>query len=302
MKRQGLSIFFAFYASLMAISCSQGVSDNVTLLPYVSDILSDSDSNEYLSLSSFDAPRSKGNIVILDDSDRADSLSLYFASADFVDNITGSSAPDLLPDFAGENILAIHDNGNAPYSDFLPNVENMRTTSVKAMLSTLDSLASSKLTVLSSPFMAAFGVDDIDTLIDASSCRLNVVMPLKLAVEKTRGAYMIGVLGDSDAAKSGVYEKLFGSERVHVFAVDSTMTITDIFIDCDVVVVDNFAVEPGSFTYGNARIVDTRELAAREVYRLMRADNIFTHFVKYPSRSALRTDFRGDYSLYDVQD
>lgn len=302
MKRQSLSIFFVLGAVLMAFSCSQGVTDEVTLLPYVSEILSDTDSQEYTALSSYNSPDVKRNIVILDEESRTESLSSFLITADMVDNITGSASPDLLPDFAGENILSIQDNGNAPYSDFLPNTDNLRTATVQAMIATLDTSAISKVTVLSSPFMAVYGYSDVDTLLAATSCALTVVSPLSIAADETADASLIGIVGDPQAVKIGIYETLFGADRVFLFEVDSTMKVTETFIGCDVVLIDNYDILPGTFTYENIPVIDTREIASREIYRLMRERNIFTHFVKYPSRTALRTDFRGDYSLYDVQD
>ena len=284
------------------------------MLPYVAEILSDSSSDEYLALSGFNELTSLGNIVVMDRSDRAEAFADCLLACDLFDNINGNEGSDLLPDFAGECVMAISDDGNAPYSNILPDVTAMKEATVKTVLATLDSAASAKITILPSPFMAAYGMNDVDTLLYASDCALLVVSPLRLIAAQTRNAGKIAVFADSESADTDIYATIFGEDRVLVYDCDS-LPVLDAFFEeywsqgenepVDFVVVDNVNVNVRALEteYGtDFRFIDTRDVAAREVYRLMRKGNLFTHAIAYPVKARLMTSFKDDYSLYNVQD
>ena len=332
MKRQRLSLYFAISCFFLLTACSYVEQRDGNMLPYVAEILSDSSSDEYLLLSGFNEPSSRGNIVIMDRSDRAEAFADYFVASDIYDNINGNEGGDLLPDYAGERIVEISDNGNTPYSEFLDDRTAMREATVKTVLATLDSAASAKIAVLPSPFMAAYGMNDVDTLLYASDCALQVVSPLRLLAASSQNAGMIAVFADSEAAGTDIYSEIFGEGRVFVYDCDSLPTLEAFFDEygmqedhraIDLMVIDNvnvdvqalekelatfFSVENfdnlaiRQMTGSDFSFADTKDVAAREVYRLMRKGNLFTHAISYPVKLGLRTDFIGDYSLYNVQD
>ena len=291
MKLKAKAIFYLLSASLALFGCARKSADTFSVDADVARILS-----------SFDASSPVGNIVVFDSEQRAYSLASYLAEADLFDNFTASARPDVLPDFAGEKILAIYDNGNAPYSDFLGEDGAIEAATLNSVVACADSVANAKIAILSSPVMAAYGAEYVDTVLAVTGSALPVIFPLALAVRELGKASSICVVADQEAAEAGIYEAMFGKDRVHIMQIDSTLAGGDIFIDYDAILVDDYSIAPGAVRRGAIRVVDTRELAAREAYLLMRKNNIFTHAVSYPSKSALRTDFRGDYSLYDVQD
>ena len=331
MKSQRLSYYFVLSAVFVLSACSNTEYGGGNSLPYIEKILSDTESKEYLQLSSFNSISSRGNIVVMDNADRALAFSDYFLTCDVFDNISGNDNPDMLPDFAGENVVEISDNGNTPYSNILPDRKAMRTATVKSVIATLDSVSSAKITVLSSPFMAEYGMSDVDTLLYATDCALLVVSPLRLIASQTRNLKGIAVFADSEAVGTDIYSQIFRDRNVFVYDCDSLPSMKS-FLEqymvenqdaLDMVVIDNVNVDVNALStelesffdvenYDNLalrqmigtefRIVDVRDVAAREVYRLMRKGNLFTHAISYPEKIELRTDYIGDYSLYNVQD
>lgn len=332
MKIPRLSLYFAISCFFLLTACSYVEQGNGNMLPYVAEILSDSSSDVYQRLSNFNEPSSRGNIAVMDMSGRAEAFADYFLKCDIYDNINGNDGSDLLPDYAGERVVEISDNGNAPYSAFLDDRTAMREATVKTVLATLDSVASAKIAVLPSPFMAAYGMNDVDTLLYASGCALQVVSPLRLLAARTRNVGRIAVFADSEAAGTDIYSEIFGEDRIYVYDCDSLPTLKAFFDEygmqedhkaVDLMVIDNVnidvdALEKELATFfsienfdnlairqmigSDFSIADTRDVAAREVYRIMRKKNLFTHIISYPVKLSLRTDFIGDYSLYNVQD
>lgn len=219
------SIITASLAVLFLAGCNDAVDTGRATVPYVEDILSEE--TEGLSLlSSFDPRESRGTIALVGPEDT--SLVNRFLKVDDVDNIDGRPNPDLLPDFAGEQIDIINDKANAPYVALLKNDSvKFRTVAVRNLMAAIDTAYSigafddeklqtklpAKVVVYTSPLNAEIGAFDVDTLCRASGCSIPVVFPSRLVFgqQLDRGIehLHIAVVTDSLTAASGVYSRVF---------------------------------------------------------------------------------------------
>ena len=198
-------------------------------IPLVERIINDTQSPEYKFLSRYDASDSRGDIVILDAPARALALSERLVACDDRDNVDGKPAPDQLPDFAGERIVTILDIVYPPYARFVEadNANALREVTVRAAINAVDtacclgpfdherrtSKPSAKLLILSSPYMAAFGGFDIDTLFRSTGAFVPVISvpeaQMACVLDGRSGAVNIGILSDPQTAQSGVYQTVF---------------------------------------------------------------------------------------------
>ena len=198
-------------------------------IPLVERIINDYQSPEHKFLSAFDATDPHGDIVLMDVPERCFFLSERFVSCDDRDNVDGTSAQDFLPDFAGERVTSILDIVYTPYDRFVSagNGDALREVTVRAALAAMDTVCSlgpfdhekksrkpsAKLLVITSPFMAAYGGFDVDTLFLSTSGSIPVLSGPKVMMNRVldarAGASNIGILSDSASVRSGVYEAVF---------------------------------------------------------------------------------------------
>lgn len=220
------SIILASAAVLSLAGCADVENTGRATVPFVEDILAGH--NDVLTmLESFDARDSRGSIALIGPSASDTCLAARFLTVDDFDNIDGSPRPDILPDFAGEQIDIISDEANAPYKYSAGNQENMRTIAVRNLIAAMDTACSygafddeklqtklpAKLVVFTSPLNAEAGAFDVDTLCRASGCRIPVVFPSRLVFGQQLGRNIehlhIAVVTDSVTAASGVYPRVF---------------------------------------------------------------------------------------------
>lgn len=198
-------------------------------IPLVERVINDTQSAEYQFLSHYDPRDSRGDIVLLDIPDRCFYLSECLLNCDEYDNVDAFAAPDLLPDFAGERITSLIDLLYPPYHGFVSggNTSALREITVRAALSAVDTACclgpfdhekrsvkpSAKLLVISSPYMAAYGGFDVDTLFRSTGSVAPVIsvpeILLGKMMDRHEGAVNIGFLSDSLTASSGVYQEIF---------------------------------------------------------------------------------------------
>ena len=198
-------------------------------IPLVERIISDVQSPEHQFLVAFDATAPHGDIVLLDTPERCFYLSERFIACDDRDNVDGSPAQDYLPDFAGERITSILDIVYAPYDGFIAagNGDALREITVRAAVSAMDTVCSlgpfdherksrkpsAKLLLITSPYMAAYGGFDVDTLFRSTAGAVPVLsgpeVMLSRVMDAREGASNIGVLSDSATVRSGAYQVVF---------------------------------------------------------------------------------------------
>lgn len=198
-------------------------------IPLVERIIGDTQSPEYRYLSRFDATDPHGDIVLLDAPARAAALSERLVRCDDHENVDGGRQSDQLPDFAGERITTLVDLLYTPYDRFVAagNGDALREVTVRAALAAVDTACclgpfdhenrswkpAAKLVVLSSPYMAACGAFDVDTLFRTTGAGVNVLSApgemILHVMDARSGAVSIGMLCDATTASSGVYPVIF---------------------------------------------------------------------------------------------
>ena len=215
--------------SLIALACTRPVTVVRPTVPLVMDILADPSSQYNEILKSFDPASSKGVLTVVGDGERSSALAAELAECDRFDNIDAKSSPDGLPDFSGETIACIRDDANAPYSGFLLDGREsvLREIAVRNLLYSLDSLCSigpydreklvvketSKLVVMASPFAAAYGAFDVDTLCRSLGAAVPVIYPVRSmmlkAMDRCRMSLNLAVLTDVDSLCLDIYKTIF---------------------------------------------------------------------------------------------
>ena len=214
---------------LLLAGCEMKPTSSRPTIPLVSEILANPQGYDYQLVKSFNPMDAHGDIVLLDSPDRCFALSERFLTYDVRDNDSGAPGEDGLPDFSGERIVSLLDINYTPYSRFVSadNILALREVTVRAALSALDTACClgafdqekrshkdrAKLLLISSPYLAAFGGFDVDTLFRA----VGVVPPVISGPEEVfarvmdshQGAVTIGVLSDSLTASSGAYQQIF---------------------------------------------------------------------------------------------
>lgn len=218
-------IFISLLSVFVLTGCKDtGVSGQSTV-PYVESMLSGETDGLQL-VSSFNPHETRGSIALVGPYDS--SLVARFLKVDELDNIDAKKSPDGLPDFAGEQVDVIEDAATAPYSTlFNDDVQGLRTAAARNFILSLDDRCSigpfdaeklneklpAKLLVFTSPYNAAAGSFDIDTLCRHTGSRIPVVFPAKTVMEHQidRGIEHLHVLvlTDSLTAASGVYQQIF---------------------------------------------------------------------------------------------
>ena len=217
--------FILILAAVLSLAaCNRTEQTGRTAVPLVEDIISQGGAVWEL-LSDFDESDSQGSIAVIGPADRNDRLSRLLLKGDDFDNIDGSLRPDRLPDFSGEQIDVISDDANSPYSGQDP--QTLRTLTVQNFLAAMDQTFSlgafddeklshklpSKVQIFSSPYSAAYGAFDIDTLCRSARCGVPVIFPSRQAFSAQLSRDIphlhVVVLTDSLTAADGVYPMIF---------------------------------------------------------------------------------------------
>lgn len=238
-----------FTIALTVLSCARPVQKGRECIPLVNEIRADKSCREHILLSGYDARSHAGSITVFDEKTRVTKMTQRFLIADNFDNVTAKAVPDHLPDFAGETIHSIDDSANAPYGEY--DTENaamlLREITLCNAMIAIDSLCyeaiydevkachrmPAKLVVMSSPYAAAYGKYDLDSLLKLTSCNLPVLYPSASVAAKVIADRKsnVGVLSSAGIAKD-VYRKIFEDipvaqgatlPKVSSFAFDSAL-------------------------------------------------------------------------------
>lgn len=177
-----------------AASCvNRGAGDPLSIR-FVQDLLADTTSADYARIRKAGADGINGSVTIFGPAEESFFLAEKFITCDDFDNVTGSRNPDGLPDFAGETISVTSDVANSPYSGYIgySNEEFLKENAVRGFLDAVDTLCranqydketvirkpGSKVLVLSSSYLSAYGYYDIRTVSEASGHRIKVISPV----------------------------------------------------------------------------------------------------------------------------
>lgn len=215
-------------AAAMTVSCKKDVHVGQQTIPLVERILSGDERHNLQLMGMYKEKSSEGAIAVVGTHSDCEIYCRQLLNSDFFDNIDGSSKPDALPDFAGEEIVAYMDEANAEYDGYFThnNTSLLREITVRDFLMAADTACSiaafdtlkmdkqprAKIVVLASPYMAEAGKFDVDTLTKSTKAFIKVICPIETV--KQKGGF-IGVITDSTTCKSGVYERVLGKSTSH---------------------------------------------------------------------------------------
>lgn len=223
MKR--LAYILAIASLAVLTSCRETVFTPRPTIPLVYSILQDSSSRQGV-VKSYRSKGPDGSIAIIGSPDETELLAKCLLAADYVNNIDGALKPDLLPDFAGEQIDLILDPVNTPYTGFIPrHTDALRATAVELSVLAMDTLcrlnpysadklkpkSCAKIILFSSSMMAEWGQFDVDTLIQLAGGSPLTISPVQALLEEALmdgDKVNIGVWASAKVAQSGVYESI----------------------------------------------------------------------------------------------
>ncbi|MBO4446918.1 MAG: hypothetical protein J5764_02195 [Bacteroidales bacterium] len=268
---------------LLALSCQERTVTQRHPVSYVTEIISDASCAEHKLLYGRNPDARDEAIFLAGPPEEVFQLARAFMKADYFDNSTGGAVPDSIPDFSGETFAGILDELYSPYGAQLAggNETLLREVAAKAAVMAVDTSCfvspydregglvkvSSKLIVLTSSCMAAYGQFDVDTLFRALGCNIPVLSPLQCMMDEifaeTDGEDVhVGVVAPRSSLSSGVYSSLFsahcrnlgleGSRCTVLAGRDSVSVIAGFFDDyiasgatepLDYLIVDDFGAD-----------------------------------------------------------
>lgn len=338
---------FLSILSLIAVlsACVGRNSEQEPPIRYLSRSLTDTTFVGYHCLADYSPEDLHSAVAVIGDFDCCRELTSVFIAADFFDNINGRENPDELHDFAGEVIAPVFDLANAPYQGFIVagNQDALRETAVAMAVASLGKKAysnmyeasmgavksGSKVLVIASPYLCAYGYEDICGL-------FHTAPPVISAVDRMFLSALDGPEGDSavllsprEDIEAGIYRKVWnrlsaeyeGLKDYREFALrdeglrESFLSLLDtclvqnrslkrlMYVPSDELDYDGFVElleeirnSPGiemekyrSVLDPDFRFVDANREAVKATYRMLRARNLFTHRIAYPEIQAFVT-------------
>ena len=205
------------------VACHETVTQPRPTIPLVYSVVQDSTGQSAL-VKSYGSIGADGSIALIGPSEETVMLAESMLTADWVNNIDGTSRPDSLPDFSGEHFDLILDPVNAPYEQYLDtDTDRLRENAVRLSLFGIDSLcrlnpyspenlqkkSRAKVLVFSSSLVSGFGQFDVDTLIQLAGGKPLTVSPVQaLLAEALVGGDNVNICvwASPKVAGSGVYE------------------------------------------------------------------------------------------------
>ena len=211
------------------LSCQRNVTPPRPTIPLVRQIIAERGGAVHKKLAAYNPSSPAGPVCIVGEPERCLYLSEALMTVDRYDNVTGSAHADGLPDFAGEEFLSLLDRANAPYGGYIgaSNTAWLRELAVRHVLDCLDTVSfvshydkegmgrreAGKMVILASPYMAAYGRFDADTLFTVLAKGTPVISPVDLMFDEALGSLRapanIALLADSTAITDGVYQTVF---------------------------------------------------------------------------------------------
>ena len=249
MKKTGLIFLAGAFASGL-FSCTRN-EEWRSDLDIVNVALYDTTSAYHASLRALDTLGRMNSIAVVGPVEETIAMSEYILGCDLHDNASGVRKSDQLPDFSGETISPLFD---LIYSDYdtlsVLRKDQIRNLAVENALFAIsnschvnpyDDLRSgfksaSKLLVLSSSYMSAFGRSDIDTLFVKNGSGIAVVDPVSAMrselAERQTNSSVVGVWASEGILATNVYDDALRdrSQGVFCFTPDTLESHIDAFV------------------------------------------------------------------------
>ena len=132
----------------------------------------------------------EGSITLFGEPGEVKALAQRFKDVDLMDNVDGREKRDSLPDFAGEVIVGIQDEYDAPFSHFLAeggSLDSLREVAVYGAIQAWDTTRrkeSAKILIYPSSLQARYGFNDVDTLQQLTGGKCHLLSPVKILLDK----------------------------------------------------------------------------------------------------------------------
>ena len=223
------------FAAMILVSCGGNVkkeTQQVELSPIMEKALNDKSSKFYADFSSFPKSLSKLPIGVFDSGTGGLTVLEVLLKADMIDNISGKTGADGVPDFAGESFTYLADRANMPYGNyaaenkqdffkelvvkdalFLLNNKFWTNPADKQMLGEKQPC---KILVIACNTATAWGLQDINTMLGLSGTGVKVIGVInagvnalynKLESSGTKDSVAVGVLATVGTIASNAYER-----------------------------------------------------------------------------------------------
>lgn len=231
-------LLIAFTAVLLcACGSNKKVEPKPTLSPIMEKALTDVNSRYYADFASFPAQKKMLPIGVFDSGTGGLTVLEVLLSADYIDNITGELHPDGIADFEGENFTYLADKANMPYGNYAAagKEEFFKELVVKDALFLLGNKyylnhvdrdpqgakEHSKIIIIACNTATAYGLNDIQTLLQQSNTGVKVIGVINAGVNALfdilsqrdttfntpKDSIAVGVLATVGTIASNAYEK-----------------------------------------------------------------------------------------------
>ncbi|MEG0518801.1 MAG: hypothetical protein RR555_08040 [Bacteroidales bacterium] len=231
-------LLIAFAAALFcACGGDKKVEPQPTLSPIMEKALTDVNSRYYADFANFPTDKKMLPIGVFDSGTGGLTVLEVLLSADYVDNITGELHPDGIADFEGENFTYLADKANMPYGNYaaVGKEEFFKELVVKDALFLLGNKyyfnhvdrdpqgikEHSKIIIIACNTATAYGLNDIQTLLQQSKTGVKVIGVINAGVNalfdillqrdstlnSSRDSIAVGVLATAGTIASKAYEK-----------------------------------------------------------------------------------------------
>ena len=204
----------------------------VEVTPIMEKALNDANSKFYADFPSFPTQQSKLPIGVFDSGTGGLTVLEVLLNADMIDNISGNTGADGVPDFAGEAFTYLADRANMPYGNYAAENKQdfFRELVVKDALFLLDNKfwtnpadkqgegqkQPCKILVIACNTATAWGLQDVSNLLQLSGTGVKVIGVInagvnalydKLAAAQTADSVAVGVLATVGTIASNAYER-----------------------------------------------------------------------------------------------
>ncbi len=231
MKHNSL-VLFIIIVSILSTGCGNKKTEIAGNLPVVDKALNDSTSIFYGDFQNYPADKKTLPIGVFDSGTGGLTVLEKILSLDQFDNITGNQGSDKILDFAGEHFIYLADQANMPYgnydavgkSDYLRELvvkDALFLLGTKYYVNPFETEASGikpqvKIIVIACNTATAYGLKDIQTMLQQSNTGVKVIGVInagvkatldKLEIKESDSPFAIGVLATPGTIASGAYQR-----------------------------------------------------------------------------------------------
>lgn len=223
------TIILLLCSLLYITACGKKDVDICDHIPFVTDVLTDSNDVWHMRMRRYDSDNREGQIAVVGPVDKTLRIAESLLVSDTFDNGSGARYSDGLPDFSGECIGAYLDVVNKDYGNYVScgNERFLRELVVRNSLMALRDSCNSdfygvkpeqfkqpaKVLILSSSMMSGYGHCDIDTLVNKMSLNVEVISPAYAMFEQAMNVCgpdsHVGIWVDRDLLGYGVYSTVY---------------------------------------------------------------------------------------------